>query len=255
MELITRNNYQSLESPVKETLSWKSSEAAFIYWNKDAEEEVKVESFQLLLLLQMSSISGYNEKDKVRIWSNEVSKTTSEKLDVRKGNSIVLSGLYKDIKSQLPDGAKFTKACYFYGSINGGTPDIYRVLFSGSSFGGREKKSSEDGKKAVELEKNDLTGGWIEFCNKNKRFEVAVLWKGQTVEGKNGNVIFKAPVLEAGKIEPRHVDMANKNADIVANYLKAKASATVEETLPSTTSDPEGVYLPEDHDVDDKLPF
>jgi hypothetical protein len=255
MELITRNNYQSLESPVKQTLKWKGAEGFFVYYDKEIEQEVKVESFQLLLLLEMNSISGYLSAEETGVWSNEVANMAKEQITVRTKDSIVATGIYKDIKTQLPAGAKYTKAGYFYGSVNGGTPDIYRILFSGSSFGGREKKSSEDGKKAVELEKNDLTGGWLEFCNKNKRFEVAVLWKGQTVEGKNGNVVFKAPVLEAGKIEPRHVEMANKNADIVANYLKAKASTPVEEALPSTTSDPEGVYIPEEHDVDDKLPF
>jgi len=116
------NTEKSVSSnPTSKYLEWKSNDKAFSYYDKDAEQEVKVElPFKFLFLQHYSTIKGWHTPSSSKIYSNEIF-FMSEELRVRSfGNKKenlpaveIVSGQYKKIKPEIINaGGRYHKSIY-----------------------------------------------------------------------------------------------------------------------------------------------
>ena len=207
------------DNPVKKYFEWKSDEKSFMYFDKEKEEKVFVQlPIKFVVLDELSTITGYNEKSKVGLYSNEVRDLAKEILEVKAfKNPLLITGLYKDIKDRATsEGGKFTKSVYaiLY------TKDSYEIVnfkLSGASIGGWIDKKFNTDKHAVEV--NGM------------------------IEGKKGKVVFQCPVYDKGieltdKIKEKLTFMALE----LESYLKSRTSQVTEqehsEDNPNKGTDP-----------------
>lgn len=118
------------ERPYTKTIKWRSSESRFEYYDGENNQTIEIESF--IPLEEMASVSGYHDGQKQGIWSNEVLDLRND-LEVRAGNSVVVTGPWKNIKTEVAGmGGKFTNVVIAL------MPDgeIVRFLFAGSGCSG-----------------------------------------------------------------------------------------------------------------------
>jgi hypothetical protein len=93
-----------IPSPVKYYLSFNGSKGVWTYFDGEAKD---IEVLSFVPMATKSSIIGWSEEYKSRIYSNFV-ETTSEPLTVKAGKNTVAVGLYADIKSDVAAaGGKF----------------------------------------------------------------------------------------------------------------------------------------------------
>lgn len=124
------------QSPVEKYIEWSGSEGKFFYY--DREEKKKVfyhEPIYIIVLDQLSCITGFSDERQCGYFSNEVRSVVKEPLIVRynKNAKIADEGFYKDIKSSLP-GANYTKSVYAAKVTKEGI-ECVNIKFSGSAIG------------------------------------------------------------------------------------------------------------------------
>ena len=117
----TNTEKSTSSNPTSKYLEWKSNDKAFSYYDKDAEQEVKVElPFKFLFLQHYSTIKGWHTPSSSKIYSNEIF-FMSEELRVRSfGNKKenlpaveIVSGQYKKIKPEIINaGGRYHKSIY-----------------------------------------------------------------------------------------------------------------------------------------------
>ncbi len=93
-----------IPSPVKYYLSFNGSRGVWTYFDGEAKE---LDELKFVPMATKSSIVGWSEEHKARIYSNFV-ESTSEPLTVKAGRNVLATGLYADIKNDLAAaGGKF----------------------------------------------------------------------------------------------------------------------------------------------------
>lgn len=201
---------QPQSNPATKFIDWKSNDKCFSYYDKEKQENVKIElPFKFLVLDEMHTIKGWNDATQSGIYSNEVKFISKETMTVKpfKGNEIA-KGLYKDIKEKVKSaGGHYVKS-------------IYVML--------------EDGSLANLQLKGSAVQKWGEFTQKTRNRlpdEWVVVSKG--IEGKKGAIKFYTPEFRFERsISDSEADLADEAFNILEAYMKtylAKAEPIVED--------------------------
>lgn len=199
-------------NPATKFIDWKSNDKCFEYYDKEAQEKIKVNlPFKFLVLDEMHTIKGWNDATSSGIFSNEVKFISKEIITVKpfKGNEIA-KGLYKDIKEKIvAAGGHYTKSIY--------------IMLEDGSISNIQLKGS-----AVQ--------SWGEFTQKI-RSRLADEWVTvkNAKEGKKGAVKFHVPVFEFDKsLSEAEANLADDAFDVLEAYFKtylAKAEPVVEPAI------------------------
>ena len=127
-------------NPAKKFIEY-GSEKGFHYYDKNTSSNVTLrkrgdkKGIYIIVLDELSTITGWNEGSSSGIFSNEVHSTNEEVLDVKsfKGGRII-KGLYGDIKGDL-QGGKYAKSVYAALVTGTGEDDIELVNLKLSGSG------------------------------------------------------------------------------------------------------------------------
>jgi hypothetical protein len=216
---MSRSNNTDMVNPSTRWFEWSGGEGKINYYDKATKERVEVTMpFTFLLLEELSTITGFNEKSKSRIYANEVKDLSKNPLRVMEGSSEIARGLYNEIKEKVTSasvGGKYAKSCYIAYKNEKGELVIGNFMFSGSSFGGGEHVV--DAKKKFK----ENVGAWLDFA---KAFRADLYKKAVRVTRDdrpctNGNVTFYAPKFELVDISPETDEKAIELDKQLQEYL------------------------------------
>lgn len=185
----------------------KQPRGELLFYNGEEMESIPL-PFTFCVLEQTSSITGYapNQGSAARYFSNEI--TSADEImqvsrQTNEGTSIILKGKYKDIKSQLPKGAKYQTNLYIYNPTEN---RIERINMNGSCL-----------------------SSWIEFCRKNRGiYEHVVSISAGELKTTANTVDFIAPKFELGAgYSPEEEKVLVAQDNIVIEYLKYRRNANL----------------------------
>jgi hypothetical protein len=109
--MMSRSN-PTLENPAKRFFTWKGGAGKLVWYDKETKQEVEVKQpFSFMVLDQLATITGYDDKDESGYWSNEVRSVAKEPFTVKTAKGIKEVGLYKDLAVRKW-GAKYAKSIY-----------------------------------------------------------------------------------------------------------------------------------------------
>jgi hypothetical protein len=186
-----------LENPCTKFIDFKSDKGKFFFYDKEKEEQIEVPlPIYLIVLDELSTISGYNKKNDCGIYSNEVHSTQKEVLRVKtfKGGESVI-GLYNDIKDSVKAlGGKYTKSVYALLVNPDKSTELVNLKFKGASF-----------------------SAWLE---KKINPMKSVIGITEMTEETNGNTVYKVPVFVHFKLTQEFDERAIKADEILQDYLK-----------------------------------
>jgi hypothetical protein len=167
-----------LQNPAKKFIEFKGDKGTFQYFDKELGEKGETVEFKMpfyfIVLDELSTITGYNEKNECGIYSNEIHSLNDEIFKVKtfKGG-ISIVGKYADIKNDIKAiGGKFTKS--IYAMLLGKPNEFVHFKFSGSAF-----------------------GSWLE---KKIDLQKAAILVNETAQGEKGTVKFIYPLFKQAVI-------------------------------------------------------
>lgn len=177
MSLINPN----VKNPATRFMQWRGGEdggGRITWYSKEDEQEYEVDlPFSFIVLDEMHTISGFNEKEHAGFWSNEV-KSLKDPLTVKTKSGTVATGLYADISDGIKaKGAKYTKSVYIAFKNEEGELAIGNIKIAGAA----------------------LTS-WIEFQKKYNVEECAVMVGDKPKKAKKGSTTYFIPVFEGQKL-------------------------------------------------------
>ena len=199
-------------SPITIHAEWKgwAEKGFFEYYDKDLQENKKLELKDFVIIKTWYKISGFDERTSWGIWSNEINGF-DEELYVSTKSGLLTSWLYKEIKMD----------------VNARWGNLYRVLtvlsdwelislsMKGSAFWSVSKildGEKEDGKvisKPVNFRKNSILFTWFE-------------------DAKKGAVKYRVPVFtEWSELTADQIADAKDSANIVDEYYNSKKQSNV----------------------------
>lgn len=167
---------QRKQSPVEKYIEWSGSEGKFYFYDREEKKKVYYdEPIHIVVLDQLSCITGFSDEKQCGYFSNEVRSVVKEPLIVRytKNAKIAGEGFYKDIKSQL-SGANFTKSVYA-AKITKENIECVNIKFSGSSIGPFiDAKIGDDGAIIILSPSTDQLkkGATVYFAPKIKKSQI-----------------------------------------------------------------------------------
>jgi hypothetical protein len=214
---------QPQSNPATKFIDWKSNDKCFEYYDKEAQEKIKINlPFKFLTLDELSTVKGWNDASSSGIYANEVKYISKEPLTVKpfKGNEIA-KGLYKDIKDKIvAAGGHYVKS-------------IYIML--------------EDGTLANLQLKGSAVQQWGEFTQKTRsRLTDEWIVVSKVKEGKKGAVKFSMPEFSFDRsLSETEAEQADEAFNTLEAYLKtylAKGEPVIVDDV-------------EEDDVDDDLEF
>lgn len=191
--------------PCERWFEWDGTKGNIRYYDKENKKQVEVPlPFNFVLLDQLSTVKGWNDKVDSGIYANEVKDTRSEELIVKyfKGGEVA-RGFYADIKDTIVDaGGHFVLNCYVAFN-NGG--DLGN---SNISLGSLQFKAS-------------ALNAWMEFVKKNR----STVWKEGVVisgynEDKKGAITFRVPVFAIAPLTDDDNDAAATLDRALQSYIK-----------------------------------
>jgi len=214
-----------LENPATKFIEFRDGK--FQYYNKETEKNVIIDlPIYFVVLDELSTISGFCEKTKSGIYSNEVHRIIDEVMNVRtfKGGEQII-GLYKDISDAVARlGGKFTKSVYaLLINQSGGENEFVNFKFRGAAFSSWLDKKFNPEKHAVGIE--------------------------ETIEGTKGKTVYQVPIFKSYRLTPELIEQATAMDKQLQSYLKVyksnqaekeKAPEEVVEVVPEEVI--EGVY-------------
>lgn len=129
MSISTQKGSNRIPSPVKYYVQYKGSTGVYTYW--DGEKNVELEDIEFVVMDTRSSISGWSDDNKARIYSNMV-RTVKDELVVRCGKTELVKGPYETSKDKIKSsGGKFTTNIFAMATIDG-IPTPVDIQFSGA---------------------------------------------------------------------------------------------------------------------------
>ena len=187
----------TLTNPCSKFIDYSGDTGEFTYYDKEEKKKILVPMPIFFSVLdELSTITGFNEKHGVGIYSNEISNLTKEILRVKtfKGG-VSITGLYADIRDNIvAQGGKFTKSVYALLIHEDLTTEFVNFKFKGSSF-----------------------SAWLDKGFNPMNFIVGV---SKTIEETKGKNTYQVPVFKAYKTNP-DIDAAAVEQDkILQEYLK-----------------------------------
>ena len=195
-----------LKNPCSKFIEYSGDSGEFHYYDKEEEKKIPVKiPLYFVVLDELATITGFNEKHGSGIMSNEVHSTVNDVLRVRtfKGG-ISITGKYKEISDEVKTiGGKFTKSVYAMLVGKGVTPELVNFKFKGSAF-----------------------NGWLD-----KKFDVYSYVVGITglEEATKGKTKYLIPVFKPFKLTDEILEEAKKLDVILQKYL-AEYKAQIPET-------------------------
>lgn len=111
---MSRSNQTDIKNPAVRFFEWSGSHGKLKYFDKsigEKGENVFIDlPFTFLVLDQLTTITGFNDKLQLGYWSNEIRNTKTGLLTVRTKQGIMIEGLYESVKNL--NGARYTKSIY-----------------------------------------------------------------------------------------------------------------------------------------------
>ncbi|AYR00031.1 hypothetical protein PBI_NEBKISS_93 [Mycobacterium phage Nebkiss] len=205
------SNPRATVSPVKKHFRFKGQTGEIAYYDKDAKQEVKMETpFRFTVLDVTSSIRGWDDNSQSGVWANEVRDLRSDILRVRSKGGLIAEGLYATIKERVRGrGGKFANIAYI-AYKDGDELAIGTVTFVGSSL-----------------------SAWIEFTNGRRiDSDPGVVIKG-FAEQKKGATTYYSPLFErmdvSGETLQRASDLDVELQAYLSESLKAQDEVAPQE--------------------------
>ncbi len=210
------------QNPAKKFLSWKSDDKCFSYYDKQKEENVKVElPLNIVILEHYHTVKGWHDKSESGIYSNEVFAIGSDELEVKafKGG-LIAKGLYKEIKGQIKDaGAHYSRSIYAVTN----DLEIINISLKGSGVSAYSDFIQDFGD-------NNFDKHWVKISGAK--------------ELKKGKVTYSVPVFEKGakiKDKSKLMPFAEELQEYMLEYLN--------ETPPNRERSAVDSYESEDDDL------
>jgi hypothetical protein len=189
---------QKSSNPATKFLQWKSNDKCFSYYDKEKEENIKVElPLKFIFLEHYHTVKGWNDKTESGIYSNEVFLIGQEPLTVKafKGGEIA-SGLYTDVRTKIKDaGGVYHRS-------------IYVML--------------EDGSLANIQLKGSAVSSYSEFFKENRNNIENDSWVvvASAKDGKKGSVKFSTPEFVLGeKTTKKEEEIISEKAKELQEYM------------------------------------
>lgn len=225
------NNSSGSSNPCKIFIEWKNGE--FTYYDRDKESNVSLgHKITFLVLDNLSTIKGWDEKSSSSIYSNEVRDTREDILKVRsfKGGDMV-SGLYSDIKDKVSSlGGNYYGSTYVAMKIDGHLT-LCNIQLKGATL-----------------------WEWSEFKSSNS---VELYTKAVVVTGfedrKKGAIKYKVPVFSLGDVSEKTDKEATKLDEVLQEYLEEYLGSSSTTSPKKVVDVDEGVN--QEEEVEDDLPF
>ena len=158
------------KNPARKFLEWKSQAKSWSYYDKEKKEEVLIphDKLAFIVLDQLNTVKGFDERAGSGIWSNEVRACGTEPFTIRNKNGVIAEGLWKVIKGT--NGAKFTKSVYAMAKL-GGDYELVNLQLNGAAL-----------------------SAWFDFCEEAGNLEGDIVVASKDVaEGKKGAVTYFMP--------------------------------------------------------------
>lgn len=171
-----------------------------VWYDKEAEQENEIAlPFSFIVLDELSTITGFSEKDQSGFWSNEVRNLASDVLTVKSKGGTVAVGVYGAISDAIKSkGAKYAKSVYIAFKNDEGELAIGNLKIAGAA----------------------LTA-WIEFQKKFDVEQCAVFVTDKPKLGKKGSNHYFMPVFEGQKLADSTKVTAVKLDEELQNYLNS----------------------------------
>jgi membrane-bound inhibitor of C-type lysozyme len=186
-------------NPAAKFFKWNSNDKCFSFYNKETKENELVSlPFRFIVLDQLSTVKGWNDRLSGGIVSNEVRYLGKEKLTVvcyhGEQKTKIVEGLYSEIKEKvIAEGGRYHNSVYVM--LEDGS--IANLQFKGAGAGEWQKFSKA---------KNRLVDEWV-------------IVKGHT-DGKKGSVKFTTPKFEFERsMNDSESELADSNYDTLKAYL------------------------------------
>lgn len=240
----TSNTDDRPVTPCKKFLKWKSGKSAWAYWDKENEEEVVVNpKTPFIVLDQLSTCTGFNDRKNSGVWSNEV-RDLKQDMRVQDKDGEVFAGPWRDVKEKV-HYAKFCSSVYAVAKINGAY-EMVNFQLSGASL-----------------------GPWIDFLKElggNKAvYGDVVVSVSEVLDGKKGSVNYTYPQFKVvsntlSDDARTEADRADKELqDYLTQYFAAspegKAAKAHSENMEAYET-PEPQAAPSlSQDEEDEIPF
>lgn len=208
------NKTKNTTNPAKRFIEWSSVEKCWKTYDKDTKEnKLLPANIPFILLDQLSTVTGFNQKAKKSMYGTEV-KDLSQPIKVFLDGETIAEAPWKDLKESVP-AIKFGKSVYAMAKIDG---EFELVCFklSGCSV-----------------------GSWFDFVGEVGLSTLegdSVVSVTGTEEDVNGATTFNRPVFQIIKNELS--DEAAKQADAadeaLQEYLKEYLKGSAEEPSDDT---------------------
>ena len=196
-------------NPCKMFLRWASGDKCWRYWDKEAEKmELVPHKTPFIVLDQLSTCSGFNDRKNCGVWSNEV-RNLKLPMRVQDKDGEVFAGPWREVKEKV-HYAKFCASVYAVAKL-GDDYEIVNFQLSGAAL-----------------------SGWIDFVKElggSKAVYGDVVVSVPSVgEGRKGSVNYSFPEFKV--VSNTLSDDARAQADeadsILQSYLTAYFAASPE---------------------------
>jgi hypothetical protein len=193
-------------NPTSYFLEWKSKEKEFEYYDRVEKEKKRIAiPFSFVYLDERHAVSGYSDRYKTGIYSNEVDKYCLGKqpLTVKAGKDLLCIGIYKDIKADVDShGGHYVRSIYGVALING-EPSLVNIKLKGAA-----------------------TQAWGDFGGASfKKFVSNEIVIATATDEKKGSVKFSRPVFTIGE-EINNEEVIDKFDDILQTYFKGSGGVS-----------------------------
>lgn len=225
--MINRNNVGqqgagAIKSPVERYLDWKPKKPEFLYYDKEAEENVSFSSIDIIFITHAYHVTGWSSEYDSPLHSNLVTNASKQPMKViatkNANNSqvrVIANGLWTDIKAAVAeDDGKWTRAFFCLANTGeNGAFELVKIDFSASGLATINNiidpfnPSEENFNTVYTLEKG---------LQKKKKGTKFYLFNGGSGEKDDDAVVKSRPMTEA------EVKLAQEKTDLMTEYLNSK---------------------------------
>lgn len=195
------NPQKRVPNPTKLWLEWNGKGEKFQTYDKETKQKTDVDVKRILVIKQMSCVTGFDAITRQGYYSNEVSNAQEEFLYVREGKKLIMKSKWSDeMKDALPKGAHYTKSIY--------------ALVDGIPANLKLKKS--------QLNK------WIEITDEAKRLGILDNFAAEFTgfeNRKNGAVDYTVPTFSLVEPTKEEIEKAAESEKLFMVFFDSKKKA------------------------------
>lgn len=192
-----QDEFKTTTNPATHYLAWKSNDSKFESYDKGSKEKELINlPFEFTVLKVGSAIGGWSSSQDTTIYSNIITNSSKQDLQVKRGKSKWITGKYKEIRDEvLADGGHYETKIF---CIHNG--NVVILTLKGSAL-----------------------SKWFELLQKSK----AELSNRKVIvktfeSGKKGSIKYTMPIFElSGEISPEESKTADTAYDTITEFLTA----------------------------------